>query len=285
MTETYPSDEHDGAQSAITRKPITPKQAQARRQNAKRSTGPKTEKGKEVSRANALKHGVWARTIPVIETGPLSEDRAEIDEFRTAIFEELDPQTVLEEISATRIANLAWRVVGRLPRWEANALCDGRLLPEGRFGLSLHDHGMMRSEDIKSALFTLRTLYGSGHSPYAFEQALNEIWLLCPGEPAIPGWDPDRGVRPESEEGWLAVIDATWPLAGDSLETVIDMLEREQAETQKSAKDIGLADASNATRMVLEEGLLDRLVAMEGRLGRELTKEVEHYWQSRQIPE
>jgi hypothetical protein len=39
------------------------KQIEANRRNALRSTGPKTESGKHISRCNALRHGLTAETV------------------------------------------------------------------------------------------------------------------------------------------------------------------------------------------------------------------------------
>jgi len=41
----------------------SPKQIAANRQNARRSTGPKTAKGKAVAKMNAVKHGILARHV------------------------------------------------------------------------------------------------------------------------------------------------------------------------------------------------------------------------------
>lgn len=43
--------------------PVSGRKLQANRANAKRSTGPRTEAGKAVSRRNALKHGILSRTL------------------------------------------------------------------------------------------------------------------------------------------------------------------------------------------------------------------------------
>jgi hypothetical protein len=39
------------------------RQTEANRRNALRSTGPKTETGKQVSRCNAVRHGLTAETV------------------------------------------------------------------------------------------------------------------------------------------------------------------------------------------------------------------------------
>ena len=45
------------------KKTVTDKVAEANRENAKKATGPKTEKGKETVSRNAVKHGVLARKL------------------------------------------------------------------------------------------------------------------------------------------------------------------------------------------------------------------------------
>ena len=49
----------------------TAKQKKANRENSKNSTGPKTEKGKLASRANALKHGMTASVVALHDEDPL----------------------------------------------------------------------------------------------------------------------------------------------------------------------------------------------------------------------
>ena len=45
------------------KRPITERKLQANRANAKRSTGPRTERGKAIARRNALKHGILSRSL------------------------------------------------------------------------------------------------------------------------------------------------------------------------------------------------------------------------------
>ena len=48
----------------------TPAQIEANRRNALKSTGPRTAEGKEISRRNALKHGLAAETLVMPEDEP-----------------------------------------------------------------------------------------------------------------------------------------------------------------------------------------------------------------------
>jgi hypothetical protein len=83
----------------------TEKQAAANRENAKLSTGPKTEKGRERSKMNALKHGLTAKAVVI------SAERAEDYEvFRDAMFEDCAPVGALECLLVERLVICAWRL-------------------------------------------------------------------------------------------------------------------------------------------------------------------------------
>jgi hypothetical protein len=83
----------------------SPRQLEANRRNALKSTGPRTEDGKQQSRRNALKHGLTAETI--IE--PL-ENPEEYRAFEEAIVAEYLPQTPVEQELVCRLASLFWRL-------------------------------------------------------------------------------------------------------------------------------------------------------------------------------
>jgi len=81
------------------------RQIQANRRNALKSTGPKTEAGKQVSRCNALRHGLTAETV-------LSalEDAEDYKAFEAAITADYDAQSVVERELVLRLASLLWRL-------------------------------------------------------------------------------------------------------------------------------------------------------------------------------
>jgi hypothetical protein len=81
------------------------RQIEANRQNALKSTGPKTADGKQRSRRNALRHGFTAETV--IE--PL-ESPEEYQAFEDAIVSEYLPQTPVEQELVHRLASLFWRL-------------------------------------------------------------------------------------------------------------------------------------------------------------------------------
>src|SRR5438093_3578870 len=81
------------------------RQLEANRRNALKSTGPRSEAGKRVSRRNALRHGFTAETV--IE--PL-ENPEEYRAFEDAIVSEYLPQTPVEQELVHRLASLFWRL-------------------------------------------------------------------------------------------------------------------------------------------------------------------------------
>jgi len=83
----------------------TEKQILANQQNAKHSTGPRTEAGKRRSRRNAVRHGLTAETV--IDT---LEDAADYKAFERAIKSDYSPQTAIEGQLVTRLASLLWRL-------------------------------------------------------------------------------------------------------------------------------------------------------------------------------
>jgi hypothetical protein len=81
------------------------KQIEANRRNALRSTGPKTEAGKEVSRRNAVRHGLTAEAV----IGAL-EDAEDYKAFEAAVIADYDAQSAVERELVLRLASLLWRL-------------------------------------------------------------------------------------------------------------------------------------------------------------------------------
>ena len=81
------------------------RQINANRRNAFKSTGPKTEAGKRVSRCNAVRHGLTAETV----IGAL-EDAEDYKAFEAAITADYDAQSAVERELVLRLASLLWRL-------------------------------------------------------------------------------------------------------------------------------------------------------------------------------
>jgi len=80
------------------------RQIEANRRNALKSTGPRTEAGKEVSRRNALRHGLTAETVI-----SAMEDAEDYKAFQAAITADYDAQSAVERELVLRLASILWR--------------------------------------------------------------------------------------------------------------------------------------------------------------------------------
>ena len=81
------------------------RQIEANRRNALKSTGPKSEQGKQASRCNALRHGLTAETV----IGSL-EDAEDYKAFETTIAADYDAQSAVERELVLRLASVLWRL-------------------------------------------------------------------------------------------------------------------------------------------------------------------------------
>jgi hypothetical protein len=81
------------------------RQIEANRRNARKSTGPITEEGKERSRCNAVRHGLTAETV----IGAL-EDAEDYEAFEAAVIADYDAQSAVERELVLRLASLLWRL-------------------------------------------------------------------------------------------------------------------------------------------------------------------------------
>ena len=81
------------------------RQIDANRRNARKSTGPTTEEGKQRSRCNAVRHGLTAETV----IGAL-EDAEDYKAFEAAIIADYDAQSAVERELVLRLASLLWRL-------------------------------------------------------------------------------------------------------------------------------------------------------------------------------
>ena len=88
--------------------PVSKKQLRANRENAKKSTGPKTAKGKAISSRNALKHGLTTRNI-IFNSLHDSKDKAEFESIVKSLTDELNPQGTFQCYLVHKIAVALWR--------------------------------------------------------------------------------------------------------------------------------------------------------------------------------
>lgn len=93
------------------RKPmaVTPQKLVANWRNAQKSTGPKTPKGRAVSRMNAFKHGILSKEV-VVRGRCIKECEQEFFALRQRFWEDCNPVGVQEEMLVDQIVTSYWRL-------------------------------------------------------------------------------------------------------------------------------------------------------------------------------
>ncbi len=80
------------------------RKAIANRENAIKSPGHKTARGKKNSAKNAVKHGFYSRELIIDE-----KDKPEFESLRESLLAQLDPSTALQGIAFEQIVSSCWR--------------------------------------------------------------------------------------------------------------------------------------------------------------------------------
>jgi hypothetical protein len=160
--------------------PATEAQIRANRSNAQRSTGPKTPQGKEVSRGNALTHGLTATVVLP------QREAAEVERRFLSFCEELQPAGDVG-ISLVRVVALMSIRAERCAAIETTMLTERVHRVEAEFvvpeGVSEAEAATLRHEAVKRAMFDdskeaiLMRKYEAA-SLRAFFKGLNELRLL-----------------------------------------------------------------------------------------------------------
>jgi hypothetical protein len=132
----------------MTRDPTVSARALASRRNGARSRGPKTAAARARSARNALKHGLYARTVLLDD-----EDVAALAALDAAARAELAPVGAVQAELVTRIVAAAWRA-RRADHLEA-ALLDRHLAEQPDDPKAALGYGLMRDSHGPRALDTL----------------------------------------------------------------------------------------------------------------------------------
>ena len=86
---------------------VSQRKLNANRQNAKKSTGPRTSRGKAYSRKNAIKHGLFTGIDS--DFALLGEFREEYDQLLNDLHKQFDPIGRAEELEVERIRGCWWK--------------------------------------------------------------------------------------------------------------------------------------------------------------------------------
>ena len=158
------------------------KQIAANRQNAQKSTGPKTPEGRAAVKLNSVKHGLTASTLVLP-----GEDAADFESLFDSLEAEHAPATPTETMMVRQMAMASWRL-RRLYEVEA-----------GYYTLRLEDLAEDAKEDYKKITDASRLAMVVQHDPRAldnlsriearlersFYKALHELQRLRALRPAI----------------------------------------------------------------------------------------------------
>jgi len=74
------------------------------RSRERKASGPRTPEGKQRSKHNALKHGIFCKTVLLKD-----ESQSEFDSLLDGLVDALQPEGALEELLVEKLATLAWR--------------------------------------------------------------------------------------------------------------------------------------------------------------------------------
>lgn len=202
------------------------RQIAANRANASKSTGPRTQAGKDRSRMNALKHGLTAyhNILP-------TESEAEYLQLRDAYWEDLDPATPLEAFFVERLIAAAWRLTraGNLETALMVAeLADPNLLP---LGAEATPHvkaaaALRRLSDNSSALhLAVRQISANSREHARLLRDLNELRKSRSAAAAADQPEPteEQTVQPETDSD-RHLATSHKPLATSSLAAALPEL-------------------------------------------------------------
>src|SRR4051794_24428420 len=141
------------------------KQIAANRANARRSTGPKTDPGKDIAKLNAVKHGGLS-PLPVL---PEVETRDAWQDHLDGTLASLQPSGHLETVLAERVALILWRM-NRVARFEreitavgqervVDDLVEKRRLDYRSAGPNHPDEIRTRLRDARRSLVVIAAMY------------------------------------------------------------------------------------------------------------------------------
>ncbi len=114
-------------------KPLSDRKLDANRANSEKSTGPRSARGKAISRLNSLVHGIYAKHAVVLGP-PLMENLAEYLTLLESLRAHFNPSGTLEDAMVQQIANALWKL-RRLDRYELAGITErmyGALSDNGR---------------------------------------------------------------------------------------------------------------------------------------------------------
>jgi hypothetical protein len=160
-----------------------PTDKKARSSLARRGTGPRTRAGKERSKRNAIRHGIFSDVVVLA-----SESRREYLSLLKGLQDTLQPEGTLEELLVEQLASLAWRIRRLL-------VAEGAEVRHNieSFAARSHERELREIQELetKSALPGAKGLIAEIHNPYALDVCLLILGQLRRGIEGA-GFDQER---------------------------------------------------------------------------------------------
>jgi hypothetical protein len=268
------------------------------------SGGPKTEKGKELVRWNATRHGIRS-PVPVV---PGVERKEDWVVHRDGVLESLSPVGHLETVLAERVALLSWRL-NRVTRYETESIAilqeksEDDLADRRRFGSRVL--GAAHPEDVRSNLKAARSDYRllkrfpklKDDKHLSSLDADRILWAVmevtdrvAEGEVApedlleeisIPGV-PENTQEWEDYDGWTAgavragieaIASATEEEPAELLEVATDAARRSIIGKEQAAEQVERdLERMSRERLLPDEKALEKVARYEAHLSRGLYK-------------
>jgi hypothetical protein len=265
--------------------PTTSKQAEANRRNAAKSTGPRTDAGKDASSGNATRHGAYATRIQPISRGPFAEDADELSIFVDAYVAARRPRDDLERICAVTMANLEWRSrrVDRLETEEFHRVSRRTVFGGGVFVDELE----LAVDAVELAEAFYDFVIGGWADPVDADPEELVDWLGRMLHPMDEEYEEGRWeceTPPDSTEDWWAFLGE---IVGSEFRAPLfaeAWAEQQLAQAQRELQRHQEVAAEHATRGLLET--LPRVVGLQSRLQRDLERQEGRYrqLQARDLP-
>jgi hypothetical protein len=261
----------------------TEAQKRANAANAQKSTGPRTEEGKQRSSQNATTHGVFATRRRVITRGSMAEDPAEVDAFLVSLHEAYAPQGAVEQRAVDQILMLLLQL-RRLDRYEealleASAHSGAKRATNSyghEEGLTLHLEWLDRlwewtfAEDARLEGVEPSEELGVSDDPHDFRyDVLAPLMRMKSGNKDVQDQWTDE-ITPVTEEEWYSVFRAYYKHLFKEPREVRDWIHERRAQLGEQLDNRQVLEGSVTATSALTE--LDRTTRLRGRIAKQLEK-------------
>lgn len=246
----------------------------ANRQNAQKSTGPKTTKGKVYSGRNAIKHGLFTRQL--IDFANHGEDSQEYEELRGGLRAQYQPIGTAEELEVERLALCWWRLK-RAWRYENAMNCVALQASAGRELATQRELCKQQDKKDQTMILQLKTAADEIEEKgeisremkdriFAIDPGIESMWESMESEPEEKMGDPTTSKMCQD----LSSEERSSIRAASTVYLRIDFIE--QVARLRSSAD---RENAIAKHVIPDNYALDRLLRYENTIERQLGRTVD----------